>query len=83
MMTDVMPRNPEAHPGSASPLPELPTELFIYILDQLTEADNGRRLAFEPSDPITRTLRAHVGFARYVLHSIEVSLLSMYLYTSL
>jgi hypothetical protein len=58
MMTDVMPRNPEAHPGSASPLSELPTELFIYILDQLTEADNGRRLAFEPSDAVTKTLRA-------------------------
>jgi hypothetical protein len=58
MMTDVMPRNPEAHPGSASPPSELPTELFIYILDQLTEADNGRRLAFEPSDAVTKTLRA-------------------------
>jgi hypothetical protein len=58
MMTDVMPRSSEAHPDSASPLPKLPTELFIHILDQLTEADNGRRLAFELSDPVTRTLRA-------------------------
>jgi hypothetical protein len=58
MLTDVMPRNPEARPGSASLPSELPTELFIYILDQLTEADNGRRLAFEPSDAVTKTLRA-------------------------
>ncbi|KAF2731265.1 hypothetical protein EJ04DRAFT_514694 [Polyplosphaeria fusca] len=52
--------------SSQSPFCLLPLELFLHILDQLVSTRDGeQKIAFSPSNPITRTLRSLARTCRY------------------